>query len=200
MIAIVDYGMGNTASVSTAFTNLGYEVVITDDIQLLESATHVILPGVGSFKAAMEEINDRNLNAALRKLAKEKPFLGICLGMQLLFEKGFENGETVGLEIIPGTIDKIETPHILPHIGWNKLQISDKHPAFNRFEAKHVYFVHSYQANTAEENIVATTDYGTKIPGIVRKGNVFGIQFHPEKSGEIGIEIIRTFMNETANR
>ncbi|WP_163536901.1 imidazole glycerol phosphate synthase subunit HisH [Gracilibacillus sp. YIM 98692] len=197
MIAIVDYGMGNVASVKNAFQNLGYEVTITDSVAELEKASHIILPGVGSFKAAVQEIEDRQLKEPLRQLAKDKPFLGICLGMQLLFDRGYENGIAEGLGLIPGEVNRIETKYILPHIGWNQLQIKMGHDPFTPFQDKHVYFVHSYQARTEQDYLVATTDYGTTIPAIVRSGHVFGIQFHPEKSGEVGVGLLKVFMEET---
>ncbi|SER09968.1 glutamine amidotransferase [Gracilibacillus ureilyticus] len=199
MIAIVDYGMGNVANVKTAFQNLGYEVEITDSVERLKMATHIILPGVGSFKAAVEEINERGLLEPLRELANEKPFIGICLGMQLLFERGYENGLSNGLALIPGEVNIIETEYILPHIGWNQLQIENNNPSFATFQDKHVYFVHSFQARTNKEYLVATADYGTTIPAIVQKGNVYGMQFHPEKSGETGIELLKVFLEETAS-
>ncbi|ENH96987.1 imidazole glycerol phosphate synthase subunit HisH [Gracilibacillus halophilus YIM-C55.5] len=197
MIAIVDYGMGNVASVKTAFQNLGYQVTITDDIEELQHASHIILPGVGSFKAAVEEIRQRQLLEALQQLATEKPFLGICLGMQLLFERGYENGESDGLAIIPGTVEQIETDYLLPHIGWNQLQVALDDDEWNQFEGNHVYFVHTYQAVSESKYLVATTDYGTTIPAIVQKGNVYGMQFHPEKSSEVGVQLLKKFMELT---
>ncbi|UOQ85736.1 imidazole glycerol phosphate synthase subunit HisH [Gracilibacillus salinarum] len=197
MIAIVDYGMGNVASVKTAFERLGYQVMITDSIEQLEQASHIILPGVGSFQAAAEEINQRQLKEPLIRLAKEKPFLGICLGMQLLFETGYENGISDGLGLIPGNVNVIETEYILPHIGWNQLQIENQNQTFAPLEGKHVYFVHSFQAQTEQNYLVATTDYGAKIPAIVQNGLVYGMQFHPEKSGEAGVELLKLFMQET---
>ncbi|WP_138414621.1 imidazole glycerol phosphate synthase subunit HisH [Aquibacillus sediminis] len=197
MIAIVDYGMGNVASVSTAFKRLGYEVLLTDKEEELERASHIILPGVGSFQAAVQEINDRNLKQPLQRLAKQKPFLGICLGMQLLFTEGYEGATSKGLNLIPGTIEKIETDLLLPHIGWNALHINETHQPFTAFQDKHVYFVHSFAANTTDDYIVATAEYGTNIPAIVQNGHVFGIQFHPEKSGEVGVDILKTFLQLT---
>ncbi|WP_186577342.1 imidazole glycerol phosphate synthase subunit HisH [Aquibacillus kalidii] len=197
MIAIVDYGMGNVASVSNAFKRLGHDVTLTDNVEKLKQATHIILPGVGSFQAAMEEIRERGLKEPLQQLAKEKPFLGICLGMQLLFTTGFENGVTEGLDIIPGTVEQIDTPYLLPHIGWNALTIKEGHTAFLPFQDKHVYFVHTFEARTEANYLVATTDYGTEIPGIVQNGYVYGIQFHPEKSGEVGVEILKAFLKTT---
>ncbi|WP_208590892.1 imidazole glycerol phosphate synthase subunit HisH [Gracilibacillus suaedae] len=197
MIAIVDYGMGNVASVRTAFQRLGYDVEITDSIERLKVASHIILPGVGSFQAAAREINQRHLAEPLRKLAEEKPFLGICLGMQLLFDKGYENGSSDGLGLIPGEVNRMETEYILPHIGWNQLQIENNNQAFAPFQDKHVYFVHSFQARTEQQYLVATADYGTKVPGIVQNGHVYGMQFHPEKSGEVGVDLLKVFMKET---
>ncbi|KAB8138843.1 imidazole glycerol phosphate synthase subunit HisH [Gracilibacillus oryzae] len=199
MIAIVDYGMGNVASVKTAFKNLGYEVEITDSFARLEQATHIILPGVGSFKAAMDEINQRGLLEPLKELAAKKPFIGICLGMQLLFEKGFENGISDGLGFIPGEVNVMETEYILPHIGWNQLNIENNNVPFADFQDKHVYFVHSFQAKTEQKYLVATADYGTTIPAIVQKGHVYGMQFHPEKSGEVGIGLLKAFLEQTAS-
>ncbi|WP_018662147.1 imidazole glycerol phosphate synthase subunit HisH [Heyndrickxia acidiproducens] len=198
MIAIVDYGMGNIASASNAFRKLGYEVIITDDPKQLYAASHIVLPGVGAFKAAVFEIEKRGLRPVLEDLAEKKPFLGICLGMQLLFETGFENGLSKGLGFIPGTVRKIETKHILPHIGWNTLDIKEGFPAFNAFQNKHVYFVHSFQAETTASYIVASTDYGTEIPAVVRNKNVYGMQFHPEKSGKVGMDLLKTFLQESS--
>ncbi|SNZ10136.1 imidazole glycerol phosphate synthase subunit hisH [Terribacillus aidingensis] len=186
MIAIVDYGVGNVASVANACKQLGYETILTDKKEEFEQATHIILPGVGSYRAAMEEIERRNLRDLLLDLASRKPFIGICVGMQLLFEKGLEHGETEGLGLLPGTVARIETEHLLPHIGWNALEVSDNFPEYSNHQGEHVYFVHSYQAYTPAAYIVASTEYGTQIPAIVQKGTICGIQFHPEKSEKVG--------------
>lgn len=196
MIAIVDYGMGNTASVETAFRRLGHEIIITDDPVRLDAASHIVLPGVGSFQAAVEEIEKRQLKEVLQTLAKQKPFLGICLGMQLLFTEGKEGGEAKGLDIIPGMIEKIDTPYLLPHIGWNALEIAENNPAFSKFQHEHVYFVHSFAAQTEPKYIVATTEYGANVTAIVRHGLTYGIQFHPEKSGKVGQQILQAFLKE----
>lgn len=196
MIAIVDYGMGNIASISTALKRMGHEVILTDSEAALEKATHIILPGVGSFQAAVEEINQRGLRDTLIRLAGEKPFLGICLGMQLLFSNGSEGGNTKGLDIIPGEVKKIETDYLLPHIGWNALEIKNGERKLKAFQDRHVYFVHSYEACTSSGYIVATAGYGKDIPAIVQKDNVLGIQFHPEKSGEVGVKILESFLQE----
>jgi glutamine amidotransferase len=181
MIAIVDYGMGNVASVQTAFERIGHQVVITDDPTQLRQASHLILPGVGSFQAAMEEIENRGLKEILKELALTKPFLGICLGMQLLFSEGLEGGGTKGLDLIPGTVERIDTPYILPHVGWNQLNICEDHNAFTKFTDKHVYFVHTFAAKTEPRYIVARAQYGEDVTAIVKKGSLYGIQFHPEK-------------------
>lgn len=196
MIAIVDYGMGNIASVATAFKRLGYPVILTDQPAELEQASHIVLPGVGSFQAAAEEIETRGLKKTLQELAHQKPFLGICLGMQLLFTEGYEGGASRGLDLIPGTVRKMETDYLLPHIGWNALQIKPGHDHLLPFQGKHVYFVHSYQAETTAEYLAATTEYGTEVPAIVQNGWIYGIQFHPEKSGKVGIAILKTFLQE----
>ncbi|KYD08468.1 MULTISPECIES: imidazole glycerol phosphate synthase subunit HisH [Heyndrickxia] len=195
MIAIVDYGMGNIASVSNAFKSLGYDVCITDNYDELAKASHIILPGVGSFRAAVTEINRRDLKDSLRELAKRKPVLGICLGMQLLFSDGYEGGKSKGLNLIPGTVEKIQTNLILPHIGWNTLNIQNSQ--FENLQNKHVYFVHSYEVKTKNEYIMATTNYEVKIPAIVRKDNVYGMQFHPEKSGAVGRQLLNIFLHST---
>lgn len=198
MIAIVDYGMGNIASVETALHNLGYDVIVTDNPAQLADASHIILPGVGSFQAAVEEIEKRNLKEVLQTLAENKPFLGICLGMQLLFTEGLEGGNTKGLGLIPGTIEKIETDYLLPHIGWNALDIVADQPNFQAFQDQHVYFVHSFAAKTDKQYIVATAEYGSDVTAIVKSGLTYGIQFHPEKSGEVGIAILKAFLQEVS--
>ncbi|MDC3426209.1 imidazole glycerol phosphate synthase subunit HisH [Aquibacillus sp. 3ASR75-11] len=199
MIAIVDYGMGNVASVSTAFQRLGYDVILTDQQEELKKASHIVLPGVGSFQAAVDEITDRGLRDILIELATEKPFLGICLGMQLLFSTGYEGGETTGLNLIPGKVKKMNTDFLLPHIGWNALNINHAFPSYQRFQGDHVYFVHSYAVETDLRYVVATTDYDKDVTAIVKKGNVTGIQFHPEKSGDIGMDILKTFLQEDSH-
>ncbi|MGV3489530.1 MAG: imidazole glycerol phosphate synthase subunit HisH [Tuberibacillus sp.] len=198
MIGIVDYGMGNVASLRNALQHLGFEAVITDNPSILESATHIILPGVGSFKAAVQEIEQRGLRHTLIELAKVKPFLGICLGMQLLFTKGTEGGDSNGLNLIPGTVEKIQTAYVLPHIGWNALDIVSDQNVFGGFQNQFVYFVHSFVAVTDPKYIIAQTEYGTVVPAIVRKNNIYGMQFHPEKSGEVGLTLLQTFLGEGA--
>lgn len=196
MIAVVDYGMGNTASVAKAVRQLGCDSVLTDDTEILQEASHIILPGVGSFCSAMEEIEKRDLLIPLITLAKSKPFLGICLGMQLLFSEGVEGGHSKGLNLIPGKVARIKTTERLPHIGWNSLHVPSGKPNWGSVEGKYMYFVHSYQAETDKRFIVSYTEYGAEIPAIVRNGSIFGMQFHPEKSGAAGLELLQLFLQE----
>lgn len=199
MIGIVDYGMGNVASLANALNRLGYSSVVTDQFSELKKATHIILPGVGSFQAAASEIDQRDLRESLIELAENKPFLGICLGMQLLFTTGNEGKLSRGLDLLPGTVEKLETTFILPHMGWNTLDIVGEKSIFAHFHRQSVYFVHSFGVKTAPENIVATAEYGVDIPAIVQQGNIFGMQFHPEKSGEVGLSLLRTFLQGGVN-
>ncbi|GGE39907.1 imidazole glycerol phosphate synthase subunit HisH [Pullulanibacillus camelliae] len=199
MIAIVDYGMGNIASVTMALKHLGHDVVVTDDSATLKQASHIILPGVGAFPTAMEEIKKRGLREPLRHMAKTTPFLGICLGMQLLFSEGEEGQKTAGLDLIPGKVSKIETPYILPHMGWNTLRVLPEHQEFLPLNDKHVYFVHSFAVKTSLAHIVATTDYGTEVTAIVKQGHIYGMQFHPEKSGIYGRELLKLFLKEAVS-
>jgi imidazole glycerol-phosphate synthase subunit HisH len=194
MIGIVDYGIGNVASLSNALKQLGYESMVTDDPAELMQSTHIILPGVGSYKAAVLEIEERKLRNLLIELAKVKPFLGICLGMQLLFSNGFEGEPSKGLDLIPGTVEKIETEYILPHIGWNTLSVTNEKEIFGSYQGHAVYFVHSYGVKTAPKYIVAETDYGVNLPAIVKRKNIIGMQFHPEKSGAVGMSLLKTFL------
>lgn len=186
MIAIVDYGMGNVGNVERALVTLGYEAKLTDRAEDLQAAEAIILPGVGSFTAAMKEIDQRGLQGVLQEVASEKPFIGICLGMQLLVEYGEEGGGASGLGLLPGTVRPIRCGLPLPHMGWNQLQRKQGNTA-----EEYVYFVHSYLVDTSSEWIIATTDYGEQIPAIIQRNNVIGIQFHPEKSGENGLRILQ---------
>ncbi|WP_035050951.1 imidazole glycerol phosphate synthase subunit HisH [Carnobacterium pleistocenium] len=182
MIAIMDYGLGNIANLTNAIRFLGYEVEVTKDEEALRQADTIILPGVGHFKDAMERIQAQDLVPLLNELKETKLVVGICLGMQLLFEHS-EEGDVDGLGYLPGTVEKIISSHPVPHLGWNALHSTL--PSLNG----DVYFIHSYKAVT-NENIVATADYGQDVVAIVQKKNILGIQFHPEKSGEIGLAIL----------
>lgn len=182
MIAIVDYGLGNIANLTNAIRFLGYEVKVTKEENILQQADTIILPGVGHFKDAMERIQAHDLLPVLNELKETKLLVGICLGMQLLFEHS-EEGDVDGLGYLPGTVERIISPHPVPHLGWNALHST--HPSLNG----DVYFIHSYKAVT-KKNVVATADYGQEVVAIVQKDNILGIQFHPEKSGKKGLAIL----------
>ncbi|HBC4282925.1 TPA: imidazole glycerol phosphate synthase subunit HisH [Staphylococcus aureus] len=182
MIVIVDYGLGNISNVKRAIEYLGYEVVVSNKQNIIDQAETIILPGVGHFKDAMSEIKRLNLDAILAKNT-DKKMIGICLGMQLMYEHSDE-GDASGLGFIQGNISRIQTEYPVPHLGWNNLV--SKHPMLNQ----DVYFVHSYQAPMSE-NVIAYAQYGTDIPAIVQFNNYIGIQFHPEKSGTYGLQILR---------
>lgn len=193
MIAIIDYNAGNIFSVKNALDFLGLESCITSDLDKIISADAIILPGVGAFPTAISMLNALGLTEVIRSEARRKPFLGICLGMQLLFERSFEFGETKGLGLIDGYVDKINEQGLaVPHMGWNKLEVTVKSPLIEKPE--YVYFVHSYKAFCPDSNIIAYCEYGSKVPAIVTDGGkVFGAQFHPEKSGDAGLKILRKF-------
>ena len=198
MISIVDYGMGNLKSVYNAFKFLGIEAEITGDHEKIRNSDGILLPGVGAFPDAMKNLKETGLDKViLEEVAKGKPLLGICLGMQLLFSKGFEGEECDGLGIIKGEIRKLQGDDIkIPHMGWNSLEVNIKDPVMKNLpEECYVYFVHSYLGvNYLDENLVAYSNYGNnKIPAIVKKGNVYGAQFHPEKSGDVGLQILKNF-------
>lgn len=183
MIGIIDYKLGNTGNLINALHTLGYESILTNDRETLETCSTIILPGVGHFKEAMQNINDLQLTDTLIELSRTKPFIGICLGMQLLFEDS-EEGHVKGLGLLKGSIRRIQTEHPVPHLGWNTLKSDSE-----SLNGRDVYFVHSYQL-TESPDIIASADYGTVIPAVVQKDNITGIQFHPEKSGEIGLKIL----------
>ncbi|HCR74266.1 MAG TPA: imidazole glycerol phosphate synthase subunit HisH [Ruminococcus sp.] len=196
MIAIIDYGAGNIFSVKNALDYLKLESVLTSDKKEIENADAIILPGVGAFPSAMKMLDKSGLTDTLKAEAEKKPFLGICLGMQMLFSKSYEFEECDGLGFIEGKVDKIDAPDlIIPHMGWNKLEILNECPLLEGLpEDSYVYFVHSYQAYCDDKNISAYCEYGGKVPALVYNGkNVYGAQFHPEKSGETGLQILRNF-------
>lgn len=196
MIAIIDYGAGNLFSVQNALNYLGLENKITSDKWEIINADRLILPGVGAFGDAMDKLNRSGLVETVKTEAVKKPFLGICLGMQLLFEKSFEFGEHKGLGLIKGSV-KLMTPKgdlAVPQMGWNALEYNRKCPLLSGInEGQYVYFVHSYAADCGADDVYAYVDYGGKVPALVGSGYVYGAQFHPEKSGETGIEILRRF-------
>ncbi len=197
MIAIIDYGMGNLHSVSKAFVAVGAEVTVTDEARVIASADKVVLPGVGAFGDCMDNLNRRNLAPVIREvLASGRPFLGICLGLQLLFEGSEEAPGVPGLGFFAGQVEKIKAPGLkIPHMGWNNLQVKNPSPLFPPCaEERYVYFVHSYQAVPQDESIItAVTDYGGPVTAAVGRGAVQAVQFHPEKSSTTGLAMLRAF-------
>ena len=202
MIAIVDYGVGNLFSLVCSFRAIGVEAKLTSDRREIEQADKIVLPGVGAFEDASKKLFTSGLaEVVVAEAKKGKPILGICLGMQLLFEKSYEYGENTGLGLIKGEIrpiaDVVPKGYKIPHIGWNKLGFTKKNELFRYLVGdnhnNHVYFVHSYYAADCEDNVIATTEYGAVLTAAVASKNVYGCQFHPEKSGEVGLKILKAF-------
>ena len=199
MIAIIDYGVGNLFSLSSSFKAIGADTVVTGDIETIKKADKLILPGVGAFGDAAEKLRDSGLDRVIIDETKNgKPLLGICLGMQLLFEKSYEYGEHEGLGLIEGQVVAMQgsIPENLkiPHIGWNALQFKNSSPLFKYINDNDcVYFVHSYYAQNCDSSLIAVTDYGNPLTAAVQKDNIFGCQFHPEKSGNVGLNILKAF-------
>lgn len=200
MIAIVDYGVGNLFSLESSFKSIGADVVVTSDVGVIESADKIVLPGVGAFEDAAKKLFDSGLREVVIEQAKKgKPLLGICLGMQMLLDKSLEYGEHQGLGLIPGEVRSIEevipSDYKVPHIGWNQLEFGrKKHPLFKYLrEGECVYFVHSYYGANCSKSVIATAEYGATLTAAVAKDNVMGCQFHPEKSGKTGLNILRAF-------
>lgn len=199
MLAIVDYGVGNLFSLRSSLERIGVDAVVTSDDKVLRDADRIILPGVGAFGDAADKLRATGLDkVVVSEAGKGKPLLGICLGMQLLLEKGYEYGTHDGLGLIKGEIrpisDVIPEDYKIPHIGWNSLHFTQKSPIFKYIkENDFVYFVHSFHATGCEENTIAVTEYGAPLTAAVSSGNVFGCQFHPEKSGDIGLNILKAF-------
>lgn len=201
MIAIIDYGVGNLFSLRSSLSFLGLDNVITGIAQEVKAADRIILPGVGAFRDSIDKLSRSGLVETIKEeAANGKPLLGICLGMQLLFEKSYEYGEYEGLALLPGEIcaikDDLCDPSLkVPHMGWNSLTIKRAANPLVRSiaDGSYVYYVHSYCAKTAAEYLVATSPYDTEIAGIVCKDNVYGTQFHPEKSGAVGLKLLKNF-------
>ncbi len=196
MIHIIDYGAGNLFSVQNALNYLQIENKITANPADLADADGIILPGVGAFRDAMTMLNESGFTEAIKVQAVAgKPILGICLGMQMLFEKGYEFGETDGLGLIPGNVVLIDGGGLkIPHMGWNDLTVLNDCPlSADVADGDYVYYVHSYRADTSDEYISCYTMYNEKIPGLVYRDNVYGAQFHPEKSGQVGMNILKNF-------
>ena len=202
MIAIVDYGVGNIFSLCSSFKYIGADIELTSDVATIRRADKVIFPGVGAFRDAELKLRTTGLDkVVIDEATSGKPFLGICLGMQMMLTKSFEFGEYEGLNIIPGNVVSMEgvvpADFKIPHIGWNKLifpKDKPKSPIFRYVnEGEHVYFVHSYYCTDCAPDTIATTEYGEELTAAIARDNVFGVQFHPEKSGEVGLNILRAF-------
>ena len=199
MIAVVDYGVGNLFSLTQSLLAVGADAVVTSDPDVIRSADGIILPGVGAFEDARRKLRESGLDTVVcEEAAKGKKLLGICLGMQMLFEESHEYGVHKGLGLLSGSVipmeGRIPKDLKIPHIGWNSLHITAEHPIFKYVkENDYVYFVHSYYASGCDDSLLATSEYGAPITAAVAKGNVTGMQFHPEKSGEVGLKILRAF-------
>ena len=200
MVAIIDYGVGNLFSLKSSFAAIGYDAIVTDDPEKLRSADRLILPGVGAFGDAAAKLRESGLDKVLlEEVEKGKPLMGICLGMQMLLERSFEYGCHSGLGLIKGDIrpisEVIPKDLPIPQIGWNALRIKcEKHPIFKYInDGDHVYFVHSYYGANCDESVIADTEYGAYLTAAVANGNVCGCQFHPEKSGKVGLAILKAF-------
>lgn len=200
MIAIADYGVGNLFSLKSSFEYIGEKTIVTSDKGQIKSADRIILPGVGAFGDAAEKLFESGLGELIIEEARNgKPIMGICLGMQLLFDKSYEYGEHKGLGLIKGEIrpiaEVVPRKYKIPHIGWNKLHFTKEKSRLFRYinEGDYVYFVHSYYGTGCKDSLLATTEYGAELTAAVGKKNVFGCQFHPEKSGDTGLKILKAF-------
>ena len=200
MIAIIDYGVGNLFSLKCSFESIGADICVTSDPEQIRKADRIILPGVGAFEDAAKKLRDSGLDKVIKdECANGKPLLGICLGMQLLFERSFEYGEHEGLGLIKGSIrpisDVIDKELKIPHIGWNALHFGEKKDELFKYlkEGDFVYFVHSYYGADCCESVIATTEYSAELTAAVRCENVCGVQFHPEKSERVGLAILKAF-------
>ena len=196
MVGIIDYGVGNLFSLRSSFAAIGAEAFVSSDAAELSKADRLILPGVGAFGDAAQKLRDSGLDAFVKEQAASgKPLMGICLGMQLLFEKSYEYGEHEGLGLLKGQVvgmnGKLPIELKIPHMGWNALRLTK--PARLLEEGSYVYFVHSFYAENCEDSIAAVTDYGIPITAAVERDNIFGCQFHPEKSGNVGLAILKKF-------
>lgn len=199
MIAIIDYGVGNLFSLRSSFAAIGQEAMVTSDIEEIRRADRLILPGVGAFQDAAEKLRASGMDKAVKEeAARGKPLMGVCLGMQMLFERSYEYGVHEGLGLLKGEIrpieERIPAGLKIPQMGWNALRIVKDSPLLKYTrEGEYVYFVHSYSAVNCEESLLAVTEYGADLTACVGCGNVFGCQFHPEKSGEVGLRILKAF-------
>ena len=200
MVAIIDYGVGNLFSLRSSLREIGAEAVVTSDEKVIAEADRIILPGVGAFEDAARKLRESGMaDVVKREAAAGKPMMGICLGMQLMFDVGYEYGVHEGLGLIRGSVrpiaDVIPEGYKIPHIGWNLLKFKKESTLFKYIkEDDYVYFVHSYYAAECDESVIAVTEYGAELTAAVANGNVYGCQFHPEKSGEVGMKILKAFM------
>jgi glutamine amidotransferase len=196
VIAIADYGIGNLGSVTKAFRQAGAEIQLTGDPEALRRADALVLPGDGAFAATMEEVERRGLVPVLREAReRQKPPLGICIGMQLLFEESEEHGLHRGLGFLPGRVRRFDGPLPVPHMGWNVLRPRRAHPLLDGLaEGSYVYFVHSYYCDAPGDVVIASSDYGREFPAVVASGSVLGVQFHPEKSQQVGLRMVAGFV------
>ena len=198
-IAIIDYGVGNLFSLQSSFSAIGEQAQVTEDPAAVAAASRLLLPGVGAFADAAARLRASGMDRALLEaLDRGATLLGVCLGMQLLFDESFEYGRHAGLGLIPGAVrpiaERIPPELKIPHIGWNALRFPRESPLFRHIrEGDHVYFVHSYAAVDCDDSVIATTDYGATLTAAVQRGRVFGCQFHPEKSGDVGLRILKAF-------
>jgi imidazole glycerol-phosphate synthase subunit HisH len=202
VIAIVDYGLGNLGSVAKAFRHVGAETRLSADPRELREAEALVLPGDGAFGATMDEIRKRGLEPLLLDAAaRGAPLLGICIGMQVLFEESEEHGRHRGLGLLPGRVRRFDGPLPVPHMGWNRLHARGAHPLFEGVaEGAHVYFVHSYFCDAPDEVVLASSDYGREFAAVVGRGSVLGLQFHPEKSQGVGLRLIENFVGRCLRR
>jgi len=196
MHVIIDYGLGNLNSVQKGFERVGLETIITDDLKKIKNAKSIILPGVGAFRDAIELLKKKDMYELIQEESnKGKPILGICLGMQLLYDKSYEYGEYDGLGLIKGEIKKMDISLKVPHMGWNSLKFTKPSDPILKYisEGDYVYYVHSYYTHSNNNELIAYSEYEITIPGIVKKENIYGIQFHPEKSGIVGHNILMAY-------
>ena len=207
MVAIIDYGVGNLFSLKSSLLAIGVDAIVTGDAEIIKKSDKIILPGVGAFEDAAKKLRESGLADVVKNEAKAgKPILGICLGMQLLFDKSFEYGEHEGLGLIPGEVrpiaEVVEKGLKIPHIGWNPLNIRKEENGLFKYinNGDCVYFVHSYYATKCDEHVIATAEYSAELTASVANGNVMGCQFHPEKSGKVGLSILRAFCETEAKK
>ncbi|KKE79481.1 imidazole glycerol phosphate synthase subunit HisH [Oceanobacillus caeni] len=197
MIAIIDYDAGNIKSLQFALNKLKMESVLTKDPEIIKNSSSIILPGVGAFKDAIASLNELGMTEVIREeVMNGKPILGICLGMQLFYETSYEDGEWEGIGLLKGSVNRIPDMVKVPHMGWNTIQKHQESPLFHNIsEGPFVYFVHSYAigGNYEKDTLVSSSQYGITVPAIVQKGNVTGMQFHPEKSGDVGLQLLKNY-------